>query len=276
MSDIPSSFLESSFCTKVEYEASLKLAPAERGAAERAASAKHNVVQQEKPEDIFRFGGTPARPRKGIAQQLVSGTTFLKPPGSCLSKMPGVHVSLECCEKCNLYVLDPCEQVVCFQLIGCRIVIGPCIGTVTFSNCVDCTIAVVACETRLDNCTNCEVRLFSPARNLVALDSCTGLRFGAWDVAYPGLTKQWAHASSKWIAGDQRNYWDFISESGLAKKAKPCFTLMRGVHPDGRWCQLKISPTGLNGGSVTEVRGSQPSVEGCECPVAAQDGVRFA
>ena len=40
-STLPSSFLESSFRTKVEYEASLKLPDDERAAAETAAAAKH-------------------------------------------------------------------------------------------------------------------------------------------------------------------------------------------------------------------------------------------
>ena len=42
--DLPSSFLESSFRTKVEYEASLILPDDERAAAEMAAAAKHRTV----------------------------------------------------------------------------------------------------------------------------------------------------------------------------------------------------------------------------------------
>lgn len=271
---LPTSFLESSFCTKVEYEASLKLAPADRAAAESAAAAKLTVpTDAAEAKDLFKFGGTPARPRKNIARNLVSGATFLKPPGSCLSKMPGVAVSLECCENCNLYVLDPCEQVVCFELINCRVVIAPCVGTITFSKCENCTITIAAREIRLADCTDCEVRLYSPSRNSIALDACTSLRFGAWDVAYPGLTKQWASISPSWLQTDQRNYWDCIREP---KGAKPSFTKLGGVDPAGRWCQLRVAAESANCGSVTEVRSGQPSVEGCECPVAAQDGVRFA
>lgn len=277
MDALPTLFVDSAFRTKVEFEASLKLSPAERARAENAAASKHvSTTISEEEKASFKFGGTPARPRKNIARTLVTGATFLKPPGSCLSKVPGASVELECCEKCDLYVLDPCEQVVCYELLNCRVVIGPCIGSVTFSKCVDCTITVAARETRFADCSNCEVRLYAPTGKCVNSDSCTGMRFGAWDVAYPGLAKQWATVSPKWLEKDQRNYWDSVFEECLPRGAKPTYAKMAGVDPTGRWCQLKLAPEGLNGGSVTEVRGSQPSVEGCECPVAAQDGARFA
>ena len=41
---LPSNFLESSFRTKVEYEASLQLPDDERAAAETAAAAKHGTA----------------------------------------------------------------------------------------------------------------------------------------------------------------------------------------------------------------------------------------
>lgn len=321
--DSPNSFLESAMPTKVEYEASLKLSPEERIVLERAAVAKRTAAASavssaasDAEAASFTFGGTPARPRKTIEGTLVSGATFLKPPGSCLSKVPGAAVTLECCEQCQLYVLDPCEQVMCFELLSCRIVVGPCVGSVVFSKCVDCTITAAARETRLSDCFNCEVRatpraqsqwtpmvrcraapvlrgrrtdlwpsstrvawqvrVYAPTRKCVALDSCAGLRFGAWDVAYQGLAKQWASVAPKWMEADARNYWDTLNEVGLVKGAKPCYSLLSGVHPAGRWCQLTIAPEGLNGGTVTETRSNTPSVEGCECPVAAQDGKKFA
>ena len=109
---LPTSFLESAFPTKAEYEASLKLPPAERAAAEVAAASKRAPAFDLLDEkDTFKFGGVRARPRKKIERKLLAGATYLKPPGSCLSKVPGAAVAVECCERCFIYVLDPCEQV---------------------------------------------------------------------------------------------------------------------------------------------------------------------
>ncbi len=58
----------------------------------------------------FAYGGQRARPRKGIERKMLSGVTYLKPPGSCLTRWPGkgVTIEVECLEKSSVYVLDPC------------------------------------------------------------------------------------------------------------------------------------------------------------------------
>ena len=70
----------------------------------------------------FRFGGTRARPRKKIAGTVVTGQTYLKPPGSCLTRWPGMGITIEveCCKDCFIYILDPCAQVSISECVGCR------------------------------------------------------------------------------------------------------------------------------------------------------------
>jgi len=282
MSELPTSFLDSAFRTKVEYEESLKLPPAERAAAERAAAAKHASATvdvsagEDDEKSSFIWGGTRARPRKKITRQLKSGAIFLKPPGSCLSKFPGACVTVECCENCSIYVLDPCEQVILSECFGCRIVVGPCVGSVMLTDCTDCTVTVAAKETRMAACSKCEVRVYAPTRKCVRIEDCTGLRFGAWDVAYPGLTQQFVTVCQKLRIAEPRNYWNVIMDGTPAKPGSlPNYEWLPPAHPQGRWCQLALEPTGFNGGTVTETRGNLGKVAGCECPVPSQDGSRF-
>ena len=140
----------------------------------------------------FIWGGTRARPRKGIERALKTGATFLKPPGSCGTKYPGtsVGVEIECCEDCKIYVLDPCEQVQISECINCRIVVGPCVGSVMLFDCTGCTIAVAAKQTRLRDCANCELRTFAPTSECVVIETSKGLKFGCWDVSRRSFATQ--------------------------------------------------------------------------------------
>ena len=119
----------------------------------------------------FAFGGQRARPRKNIERQLLSGVTYLKPPGSCLTRWPGkgINIEVECCERSSIYVLDPCEQVQISECINCRIVIGPCVGSAVIFDCSGCTIAVAAKQTRLRDCADCELRCFAPTHEVRAV-----------------------------------------------------------------------------------------------------------
>ena len=108
------------------------------------------------------------------------------------------------------------------------------------------------------------------------IETSKTLRFGCWDVCYPGLASQ-MRSQTKWLATDDTNYWDKIFDFSPAEAGKaPNWTKLAGVDAAGRWCQLSIEPDGLSGGTVVETRTDEPSVEGCDCPIAAQDGTLFA
>ena len=154
----------------------------------------------------FIWGGTRARPRKGIERVLKSNETFLKPPGSCQTKFTGqsVGVEIECCEKCSIYVLDPCEQVQVSECINCRIVVGPCVGSVLVFDCIDCTIAVAGKQVRLRDCQNCELRTYG--RRASASSSRRPRSNSLLERGLPGLASQFA-AVADW---DETNFWDKI------------------------------------------------------------------
>ena len=222
----------------------------------------------------LRFGGTRARPRKGIEAVTVTGKTFLKPPGSCLTRWPGlgVAVEVECCADCHIYVLDPTERVQISECKNCRIVVGPCVGSLMLFDCTDCTVAIAASQVRLRDCFDCELRVFAPSSESVVIETCKRLTIGGWDVAYPGLSAHFATA--RWqpnATNHSSSVYDFSPPEGGGKNWSPV-----GVDAKGRWCELKIEATeGLAGGTVTEHRAHEPSVDGCECPCAAPDGTLY-
>lgn len=180
-----------------------------------------------------------ARPRKGIEGTTVTGQTYLKPPGSCLSRWPtlGITVEVECCQDCSIYVLDPCEQVQVSDCVGCRIVVGPCVGSLLLFDCRDCTVAVAAKQVRLRDVVSCTLRVFAPTSESVVIETSNSLRIGGWDVAYPGLAAQFARA--RWPASSH-NYcdaiFDFSPPAGGGKNWSPI-----GLDEGGRWCELAIS-----------------------------------
>ena len=109
----------------------------------------------------------------------------------------------------------------------------------------------------------------------IVIETSKDLRFGCWDVCYAGLAAQFR--ATKWLGTDATNYYDKIYDFSPVDKGKtPNWSVLPGIDPNGRWCQLSITPEGLCGGSVVETRSDVPSVEGCECPIAAQDGTLFA
>ena len=227
----------------------------------------------------FKWGGTRARPRKKIERVMKKGETYLKPPGSCLTKWPdlGVGVDVECCEECNIYVLDACEQVQISECVKCRIVIGPCVGSVMIFDCIDCTVSLASKQTRLRDCTGCELRCYAPTYECIVIETSKSLKFGCWDVAYPGLASQFVKAAAlEWSA--TTNHWDRIFDfSPPEGKGNLNWSKLPLLDPQGRWCELaEITPEGVSGGSLKEVRSDAPTVEGCENPIPAADGVEYS
>ena len=106
------------------------------------------------PEEAksFSWGGERARPRKNQPAVPRKGETYLKPPGSCISKFgkdSGISVEISTCEGCSIYILDVCAQVQIDACTDCRVVVGPCTGSVFLRDCVGCTFSVVAKQLRL-------------------------------------------------------------------------------------------------------------------------------
>ena len=224
----------------------------------------------------FKFGGTRARPRKGIEGKTVRNETYLKPPGSCGSKWTkqGVSISVQCCEECEIFVLDVTSQVQISDCTDCRIVIGPCTGSVMLLDCIGCTVSVAAQQVRLRDCRVTELRAFAPTDESIIIETSSIVRFRAWDVAYPQLTAQFRAAG--WLGVD--NNWDKVYDFSPPEPGEPAnWELVDDKEQaEARWSELAVAPQGLSGGAVTEVRTATPTGHpGCECPCAAADGTTY-
>lgn len=174
----------------------------------------------------------------------------------------------------------PC-RVQISDCVDCRIIVGPCTGSVFLLDCTGCTISVAAKQLRLRDCTHCTLRTYAPTSESVVIETCHDLRFGAWDVAYAGLSAQFA-AIPDWDV--KRNFWNKIYDfSPPAEATAPKhYTLLPISHNvlerQGckRWSELTLAPEGLTGGSVTETRVSTGTTPGCECPLLSADGEKYS
>ena len=139
----------------------------------------------------------------------------------------------------------------------------------------NCTISVAAKELRLREVADSTVRSYTPEKAVV-VESCKELRFGAWEVAYPGLAAQFAAAGFD----PKAKFWNKIFSVGPkgAPKNYVLLPLNYGLLQEKgltRWSELKIAPEGLCGGTVAETKGGMGSIVGCECPCTSADGKAY-
>ena len=228
----------------------------------------------------FRWGGQRARPRKGIEKITKKKETYLKPPGSCNSKWPDVSIAvdIECCEDSTIAILDTTSQVQISDCIDCRIIVGPCTGSVFLLDCTRCTVSLAAKQVRLRDCFDCTFRTYVPTREGIVIETSKDVRFGAWDVAYSGLNKQFA--ATAWDA--HACHWDKVYDfSPPAEKGAKNYTLLPtnvGLLEEqglSRWSDVTCAPEGLCSGTVSETRCAFPTVTGCECPCLSADGTAY-
>jgi hypothetical protein len=76
--------------------------------------------------------------------------------------------------------------------IGCRILIGPCEGSVFVRNCSNCVFTVASQQFRTRDVHKSSIFLYCPTDPVI--ESSADLSFGVWNVAYPLLATQFATA----------------------------------------------------------------------------------
>eukprot|EP00316_Scyphosphaera_apsteinii_P024337 CAMPEP_0119299856 /NCGR_PEP_ID=MMETSP1333-20130426/1861_1 /TAXON_ID=418940 /ORGANISM="Scyphosphaera apsteinii, Strain RCC1455" /LENGTH=326 /DNA_ID=CAMNT_0007301431 /DNA_START=29 /DNA_END=1009 /DNA_ORIENTATION=- len=226
--------------------------------------------------DSFSFCGQRARPRRGIEAKFKEGETYLKPPGSCKSRwtQSSIGIEVECCDRCNIYVLDVTEQVQIADCRDCRIIVGPTVGSVFLLDCTGCTFSIAARQLRLRDVQDSELRVFVPTAEGVVVESSKRLRFRSWDVAYPQLESQFTLARFP----TANNFWHKIYDFTSPAEGEPQNYEIIPVEEQAstRWCELSLSPSGLCSGTVVETLVEAPSMHGCECPVESADGTTYS
>jgi hypothetical protein len=71
---------------------------------------------------------------------------------------------------------------------NCKIIIGPCEGSVFLRNCSSCSIAAACQQFRARECTELDLSLLVTTQP--SIESSEGLKFGCWNINYPEFMKQ--------------------------------------------------------------------------------------
>ena len=103
----------------------------------------------------------------------------------------GGTVELEFLEGCEVLVLDWSAQVTVDACTSCKLLLGPVDGSVMLRECVGVSVAAVCRQLRCRDCDSCEMRLFTFGP---IIESSQRMAFGAWNAAYPQLSRHFAAA----------------------------------------------------------------------------------
>ena len=80
------------------------------------------------------------------------------------------------------------SQVTVDECTRCRILIGPCEGSVFVRNCADCTITVACKQFRTRECERCDVYLYALTDPII--ESSHAMRIGPFNGGYAHLDAQ--------------------------------------------------------------------------------------
>lgn len=109
-----------------------------------------------KPEPSF--GRDPTLKREDFMFARVVGPQVLvKEPGT----VNGQQFLIEEVSDCDIFVIDHCTSVQIDACTNCRIVIGPCTGSLFVRDCKNCTIVGAVQQFRTRDCSDINVYLYS-------------------------------------------------------------------------------------------------------------------
>ncbi|KAI9987130.1 hypothetical protein PInf_023005 [Phytophthora infestans] len=155
------------------------------------------------------FGKDPTLKREDFIFSNIQTASFLaKLPGS----INGQQFLIEECHNCDIFLLDHCTSVQIDACTNCRIVVGPCEGSVFLRNCKRCTVVCAVQQFRARDCEDASVYLYSSTEPII--ETSSGLRFACFPLTYFSLQEQFRQAKfSPW-----NNKWseifDFTPDHG--------------------------------------------------------------
>ncbi|RLN88468.1 hypothetical protein BBJ28_00007702 [Nothophytophthora sp. Chile5] len=104
------------------------------------------------------FGKDPTLKREDYIFSNIQTASFLaKLPGS----INGQQFLIEDCRDCDIFLLDNCTSVQIDACVNCRIVVGPCQGSVFLRDCKRCTVVCAVQQFRARDCEDVSVYLYS-------------------------------------------------------------------------------------------------------------------
>ena len=190
------------------------------------AFQNRNPPQQQQPAGGATNGSQPVVP---LAAKPVG---FIGRRDEKLVVTPGMlnggPVELLELENCEVLILDWSNQVVMESCRKCKVLAGPCDGSLMMRSCEEVTLHAVCRQLRCRECTDCTLRLFTLGP---IIESSSRIKFHPWDAAYPRLTSHFAAAkldpttANKWAEVHDFNdpekrlsppNWEASSSSGAA------------------------------------------------------------
>ncbi|GBG29684.1 Tubulin-specific chaperone C [Hondaea fermentalgiana] len=111
-----------------------------------------------------------------------SDETLTKVPG----EVNGEEFHLDGLTDCTVTILDVTNRVVVSDLTNCHVFLGPSKESVMLRKCKDCTFTVACKDLRVNSCSECTLRAFTPMP--VQLDDSHHIKVGTFNGAYSGLT----------------------------------------------------------------------------------------
>ena len=85
--------------------------------------------------------------------------------------------------RCRLVLVN---QVQIAECVDCRVVVGPCVGSVFLLDCSRCTISVAAKQIRLRDMKDCELRIFAPTHECAVVEVRYHLLPSKWSTGWSG------------------------------------------------------------------------------------------
>ena len=117
-----------------------------------------------------------------------TGEEVIRKPDS----IRGIDIVVEDCTSSTVAICDHVSQAQLDNLNKCKILVGPCAGSVFLRDCVDCTFSIATRQLRTRNCTNCTVYLFSQTEPII--ETSSGMRFAPYNASYPEQAKHFEKA----------------------------------------------------------------------------------
>jgi hypothetical protein len=107
------------------------------------------------------------------------GETLLKDPDT----IRGTPFKIYDLENCTVYLMDRSRTLSVSDVWNSRLFLGPVSENCYLQDCHDCTISVACKQFTAKNLTSCTVFLFCSTKPV--LESCSGLKIGSYNYAYP-------------------------------------------------------------------------------------------
>ncbi|RLN94702.1 hypothetical protein BBJ28_00007733 [Nothophytophthora sp. Chile5] len=139
------------------------------------------------------FGKDPTLKREDYIFSNIQTASFLaKLPGS----INGQQFLIEDCRGCDIFLLDNCTSVQIDACVNCRIVVGPCQGSVFLRDCKRCTVVCVVQQFRARDCEDVDTACADDVRVYVEpiIETSSRLQFACFPLTYFSLQQQFHQA----------------------------------------------------------------------------------